>query len=105
VSVSYRTFHHRGRDYHVRYYPRHYRGWLRYCWFPRYRCYGYLSPDDNAWYFYSPQNEGFMPVEYMNTFTPPPVDGPTVPIPTEDGTQQLPPGATPLQPGMVPPGP
>jgi hypothetical protein len=50
--------------------PRNYRGWTRYCWFPSYGCYGYYSPDDNAWYYwYGPENQ-YRPVSDMQMYPP-----------------------------------
>jgi hypothetical protein len=53
-----------------RYRSRDYRGWTRYCWFPRYGCYGYYSPDDDAWYYwYGPDNR-YRPVSDMDSYPP-----------------------------------
>jgi hypothetical protein len=103
------SFHHGGYNYHFRYYPRYYRGWSRYCWFPRYRCYGYYSPTDSCWYYWYAPNNCFVPVQYITTFVPTPVPVTTtmpvspVPGPYAPGMPQLPDGASPVPYGSVPP--
>jgi hypothetical protein len=67
---SYRTFNSHGRNFSFRTYDRGYSGWSRYCWFPSYSCYGYYSPTDSSWYYYSGQYSCYMPVSYMSTFAP-----------------------------------
>jgi hypothetical protein len=34
--------------------PKSYRKWTGYCWFARYRCYGYFSPMDQGWFYWCP---------------------------------------------------
>jgi hypothetical protein len=100
---SYKNFSYHGHYFNVRYYPRYYHGWTRYCWFPTYRCYGYYCPDDCCWYFWSPQYGCFMPVTYISTFGPVPVNvnvnfSSTVPV-----SPGLPPGGAPgLPPDAIP---
>jgi hypothetical protein len=64
---------------------RGYRNWNRYCWFPRYRCYGYFCPDDGLWYYWYGPSNCYLPVSDMETS--PPDDSVNAP-------PSLPPGAT-----------
>ncbi len=71
---GYRNFVHRGHSFRSHYYERSYRGWSRYCWFPSYRCYGYYCPTQSCWYYYCGTQSCYLPVSYMSTFAPTPVN-------------------------------
>ena len=78
---------------HVRsnFHDRGFRGWNSYCWFPRYRCYGYYCTTDQCWfYWYQPFNQ-YLPISMMGTYPP-----------TAFGQPQV--GMGPGAPGMLPPG-
>jgi hypothetical protein len=71
---GHRTFYHQGHSYHSHYYERSYRGWSRYCWFPSYRCYGYYCPTQYCWYYWCGSQSCYLPVSYIRTFVPTPVN-------------------------------
>jgi hypothetical protein len=100
-----KRFEHGGRSYYFHSYHRHYYGWSRYCWFPAYRCYGFYCPTQCCWYYWCGQYECFVPVEYIGTFAPTPVNTNTntntnVNINTN---AVLPPGAVTVQGGPAQP--
>jgi hypothetical protein len=90
----------------ARHYPSSYRGWSSYCWFPRYRCYGYYCPTACCWYYWYPQSSCYLPCTYLPTYVPTPIDvapptaGPT-PSPGAAPTPGLPEGATTLPSGAA----
>jgi hypothetical protein len=123
ASGSYRSFTSYGRSYTFHSYSHDYRSWSHYCWFPRYSCYGYYCPTQCCWYYYSGQTNCYVPVSYISTFTPVQQNlnantntntnvntnvnvigggAPAGPLPQ---AVALPPGATQLASGVVPPQP
>ena len=88
---------------------RSYNSWGGRCYFPTYRCYGYYSPTQGWYYWYSPYNQ-YMPVSVMAQY--PPVDTLATPITPAPGqvadpssgaaTQDPGNGNTPLPPLPVP---
>jgi hypothetical protein len=104
THVKHATAHrfvHLHRGYHI-----HYRGWTRYCWFPTYRCYGYFCPTALCWYYWYAPQQCYLPISYVTTYPPTPTTGVTVNVTGTSGgvpTTALPPGATPLPSGTVPP--
>src|SRR5690348_8542635 len=59
--TAFRSMHTGGRASHSHFYRSSYRGWSSYCWFPRYRCYGYYCPTASCWYYWYPQYNCYMP--------------------------------------------
>jgi mono/diheme cytochrome c family protein len=113
---GHRTFYHQGHSFYSHYYEHGYRGWSQYCWFPSYRCYGYYCPTRRCWYYWYSSENCYLPVSYMSTFVPAPVNfnqnqnqSTNVNLKVNGGSG-LPVGATPLvsnaaKPGIPQPGP
>jgi hypothetical protein len=103
-----RTFTSHGRSFSCNTFSRSYNGWSRYCWFPSYGCYGYYCPTDYSWYFYSGTYACYLPVTYINTIAPTPVNAnananANVNTNVNVNVNGLPAGATQLPVGVVPP--
>jgi hypothetical protein len=93
-----------GRNHRVGVLPRGYLGWIRYCYFPQYRCYGFYCA--TGWYYwYAPLNN-YLPIQYMAQYPPTPLavnGGPLVGTTPGAADPSLPPGATPVPGGGTPP--
>jgi hypothetical protein len=77
--------------YSGRYFGRDYRNWSRYCWFPRYNCYGYCCPSDGVWFYWCEEQGRYLPISELANY-PPTTTGQAPPGRGETGS--LPPGAT-----------
>jgi hypothetical protein len=74
---------------------RDYRGWSRFCWMPRFRCYGYYCPQSRGWFYLYERGNCFLPVSCLNTYAPTPVAAPPATLPM-GGDIPLPEGALPV---------
>ncbi|HEX3314584.1 MAG TPA: hypothetical protein VHR72_06805 [Gemmataceae bacterium] len=54
----------------VTHHSRNYRGWSKFCWFPRYQCYGYYSASQRMWFYYYEPFARFLPTRYLSTYPP-----------------------------------
>ena len=54
----------------VTHHPRNFRGWSKYCWFPRYQCYGYYNASQRMWFYYYEPFARFLPIRYLTTYPP-----------------------------------
>jgi hypothetical protein len=90
-SHNHGSSHYAHSNHYGRYFGRDYRNWSRYCWFPRYNCYGYCCPSDGCWYYWCDGQGRYIPTSEMASY-PPTTSGfaPTGP----GATGSLPPGAT-----------
>ena len=83
---------------HVTNHGRNFRGWSNYCWFPRYRCYGYCNASQRMWFYYYEPFATFLPVRYLSTYPPSTVGiGPVSNVaaaPAAAASGSLPAGAT-----------
>ena len=93
VSVSVKTTTiHNGFSGSVRY-NRDFHDWKGYCFFPRYRCYGYYNPTCSTWYYWYQPFNCYLPISDMSIY--PPVDAGLAPSLQSTATPlSLPPGAT-----------
>jgi hypothetical protein len=112
VSGNFKSFSSHGRNYSFFCYPRSYCSWSRYCWFPSYGCYGYYCPTQCCWFYNAAPLQCYVPVSYISTFAP--VQDANLNTNTNVNTNvninggsvaALPPGATELPAGTVPPQP
>jgi hypothetical protein len=49
---------------------RGYRDWSKYCWFPRYHCYGYYSSADRMWFYWYEPFGRYLPTRYLTVYPP-----------------------------------
>ena len=54
----------------VTHHSRNFRGWSKYCWFPRYQCYGYFNASQRMWFYYYEPFARFLPVRYLTMYPP-----------------------------------
>jgi hypothetical protein len=85
----------------ARYHVRQYRGWNAYCWFPRYRCYGFYDPLCQGWFYWYEPLGRFLPTDSLPTNLPPSSGAALLPPGTGNGTTPTPP-SPPVKPAPVP---
>jgi hypothetical protein len=106
TAGSYRNTKNLGNQFHGTFHGQRclfkgYKGWTRYCWMPRFGCYGYYCPQFRGWFYMYQRGNCYLPLSCMTTFAPTPVAAPpmaTLPETTPlSGDVPLPEGALPLE--------